>query len=199
IRSSCPIEQLKNPHVHYMVPLLLNRDMRRIIKAHAITPDIDSPGRRDYDGMINDTKEYMEAMGMARIIRDLSEVEVIEEYFRRIGVKTVRIKPMLGSYGCYGHGRANLVGQELSQKLRKSLAERGPYVIQPEMRLPQIIVGDTNYTFIDRVLMAFTGDKPEFLTCFRTLMPTESEQVRLGRVHGGKEAIYGEVLSNHDE
>lgn len=200
VRASCPIAQLQNPKISYMVPLLLNKDMRRTIKEHAITPNIDPPKRRDdYSGKINDTKEYMESMGMARIVRDYSEVGVVEGYFRNIGVKSVRMKPMLGSYGCYGHERADLAKQGLSQKLAKGLVERGPYVVQPEMCLPRIVVEGRDYTYIDRVLMAFTESGPEFLTCYRTLMPTESEQVQRGRVHGGKDAVYGEVLAEYDK
>lgn len=64
VRSSDPVAKLKKPELAVEHPLLGDAEMRRVIKAHALTFNIDAPdmapARR-----INDTKEYMPTMGMA--------------------------------------------------------------------------------------------------------------------------------------
>lgn len=63
VRSSDPIERLKNPKVQINHPLLSDDRLRRIIKAHSLTLNIDDPaGTSD---KINDTKAYLSPMEMA--------------------------------------------------------------------------------------------------------------------------------------
>lgn len=64
VRSSDPIEKLKKPGVSVEHPLLADPEMRRVIRAHALTFNIDRPGA-PYPELINDTKEYAPHMGMA--------------------------------------------------------------------------------------------------------------------------------------
>ena len=83
-RTSDPIEKLKNPDVKVDHPLLGNPEMRRIIKAHSLTLNIDAP---DMDSVrkINDTKEYQSRMNMAFAIHaeaDLFSLECAEHLFK---------------------------------------------------------------------------------------------------------------------
>ena len=63
VRSSDPVEKLKKPGVMVDQPLLGNPVLRRIIKANAITFNIDDPSMEP-SRRINDTKGYMASMGM---------------------------------------------------------------------------------------------------------------------------------------
>lgn len=66
VRSSDPIAKLKDPNAHVEHPLLSDPVIRRVIKANAITFNVDTPGSST--GLINDTKLYMPPMGMAFLI-----------------------------------------------------------------------------------------------------------------------------------
>lgn len=63
-RTSDPVTKLKKPDASVEHPLLGNPDMRRLIKAHTLTLNIDAP-EMVHTERINDTKEYMPCMGMA--------------------------------------------------------------------------------------------------------------------------------------
>lgn len=71
VRSSDPIDKLKDPRVKVDHPLLSDESMRSVIKRHAITLNIDTPGS-EYGRRINDSKAYMPEMGMA--------VQIAEEF-----------------------------------------------------------------------------------------------------------------------
>ncbi len=62
-RTSDPVAKLKNPDMRVEHSLLSDPDMRWLIKAHALTFNIDAP-EMGYCERINDTKEYMRCMGM---------------------------------------------------------------------------------------------------------------------------------------
>lgn len=82
-RTSDPVAKLKNPSVEIEHPLLSDPDIRRIIKANAITFNVDSP-EMDYSRRINDTKEYQSLMGMAFSIAtefDLYSLEFAKHSF----------------------------------------------------------------------------------------------------------------------
>ena len=65
VRSSDPIDKLKNPDVIVDHPLLSNDDIRRVIKKYSITLNIDNPEwDKNSHRRINDTKEYLLQMGM---------------------------------------------------------------------------------------------------------------------------------------
>lgn len=84
-RTSDPLEKLKNPTVTISNPLLFNPDLRRVIKAYAITLNIDAP-HADTESRINDTKEYLSSLGMALRIDTLSELispELIQHFAKK--------------------------------------------------------------------------------------------------------------------
>lgn len=66
VRSSDPVAKLKDPRVVVDHPLLGDPTMRRVIKAHSVTFNVDDPLWQPGDWRrINDTKGYMAPMGMA--------------------------------------------------------------------------------------------------------------------------------------
>ncbi len=73
VRSSDPVPKLKCPDVTVEHPLLGDEAMRRIIKAHSLTFNVDAPDM-PYDARINDTKEYMFAMGMAFPVEEEEDI-----------------------------------------------------------------------------------------------------------------------------
>lgn len=64
VRSSDPVDKLRKPEFAVEQPLLGDPRIRRIIKAHALTFNVDAPDMEP-NARINDTKEYMLTMGMA--------------------------------------------------------------------------------------------------------------------------------------
>lgn len=74
-RTSDPIEKLKDPKLAVKNPLLEDGDIRRIIKANAITFNIDDPNvDQDSESRINDTKRYLAPMGIAFPAFSISDV-----------------------------------------------------------------------------------------------------------------------------
>jgi len=66
VRSSDPVAKMKRPDLVIDEELLADDNLRRIIKANALTFNIDNPNLPIGDSRrINDTKEYLGAMGMA--------------------------------------------------------------------------------------------------------------------------------------
>lgn len=80
VRSSDPVDKLKKPETVIEQPLLGDSELRRIIKANAITFNIDAPDM-DPSCRINDTKDYMSSMGMAFDI--LEESDLFSPAFQR--------------------------------------------------------------------------------------------------------------------
>jgi hypothetical protein len=64
VRSSHPVSKLRKPDLMVEHTLLDDAHMRRIIKANALTFNVDSSDM-SFDRRINDTKEYMPPMDMA--------------------------------------------------------------------------------------------------------------------------------------
>lgn len=207
-RSSYPLGMIKHPDQKRYPEILWDPEIRSIIKANAITPNIDNPPfskRADkkgvFDtrqkGMVNDTKAYMEPMGMGTNVFHIEDYNDVEEQYVQQGVSMMRLKPMYGSYGCYGHMRAP-VGEVDLTLLAKNIHARGPYVVQPEVTVPAVIVEGNEYVYIDRVFMAYSENNPRILTVVRNLLPVYSEDADQGRIHGGSDALYGEVLPEYD-
>jgi hypothetical protein len=73
VRSSDPVSKLKDPTVEVEHPLLSDENVRRIIKAYAITFNIDAP-RMDPTRRINDTKEYLPIMRMGYAVHTLTDM-----------------------------------------------------------------------------------------------------------------------------
>lgn len=64
VRSSDPVSKLKDPSTEVDHPLLSDPSMRKLIKANAVTFNVDAP-TMDHGRRINDTKEYQSRIGMA--------------------------------------------------------------------------------------------------------------------------------------
>ncbi len=63
-RTSDPVAKLKKPDLQIEHPLLGDPEIRRVVKAHTLTMNVDAPGM-EHGRRINDTKEQMYAIGMA--------------------------------------------------------------------------------------------------------------------------------------
>lgn len=207
VRSSDPVSKMKRPDLVIDEGLLADDDTRRIIKANALTFNIDDPNLPiGSSKRINDTKEYLGAMGMAFPVfygEDLASAE-FNSYLRSQGVdparvasgeQAIRVKPMKGTYGGYGHIRGAL-GGELRRDLRDALLKRGSYVVQPELQNPTITNQDDGrtYIYIDRVFFSSDGQNYRFMGGERTLMPNDSIEAQNNRVHGNSSSVYAEII-----
>ena len=77
VRSSDPVSKLKDPSAEVEHPLLSDPVMRKLIKAHAVTLNVDAP-RMDHSRRINDTKEYQPRIGMAFAIDSEEDLFTLE-------------------------------------------------------------------------------------------------------------------------
>jgi hypothetical protein len=112
VRTSDPIEKLKNPKFEIEHLLLNDPAIRKLIKANALTFNIDAPGA-DSCRKISDTKSYMARMGMGFEIRtemDLFSLEFSEHMFA-------------------GKKFEDFIGNRLSKGFRSFLKDQG---INPE-------------------------------------------------------------------
>lgn len=221
-RTSEPVAKLRKPNTTVSSPLLEDPDMRRVIKANAITFNVDDPTWGPEDPRtINDTKKYMAELGLAYAAtvpeavfttqnlkggRSTTTVsDELAEFLVARGVdpldvdsNTVRLraKPLNASYGCYGHASGTLDDKDFRGGVRKGMKERGPYVIQPEITTPTLVdegTGET-YVFIDRNFMTLDAKgKPVFMGGFRSLIPTDHEEAKSGRIHGNGATRWAEV------
>ena len=205
VRSSDPIAKLKDPSAAVDQPLLGNDEVRRVIKAHTITMNVDAPDMR-YDRRINNTKAYMWRMGMAHPIEDVDDLyglpfqwflqgRGIDPAHVMRGTIPLRAKPLKGTYGCYGHV-VDWMDTGFPRKLRHEMNGRGGYVVQPE--LPAHIVhntdDDSQYYVIDRIFFGIIkGGEPIFLQGFRSMMPIDSTEGRKGRNHGNVKTVWAPV------
>lgn len=208
VRSSDPVAKMKRPDLLVDEELLADENLRRIIKANALTFNIDNPNLPIGDSRrINDTKEYLGEMRMAFSVfygEDLSSAE-FNSYLSSQGVdpaevesgaRIIRAKPMKGTYGGYGHFRGALGDTRFRRELRDALLKRGSYVIQPELQNPTITNQDdgSSYIYIDRVFFSSDGQNFRFMGGERTLMPIESNEAQNNRVHGNSSSVYAEII-----
>ncbi|WKZ56108.1 MAG: hypothetical protein QY326_05055 [Bdellovibrionota bacterium] len=206
VRSSDPIEKLRNPQTVVIHPLLAREEIRKVIKAHAITLNVDSPHNVAVHARINDSKAYLVTMQMGfRITRkeDLADPR-LKAYLATANddgsevhsKPLVRAKPLQGTYGCYGHYRGSLGDSRFMRDVEGGLATRGAYIVQPELQNPSVRnqADGVLYSYIDRNLFCFTDEHPCFLGGFRTYLPAASEEARRGRIHGSRESVYSEIL-----
>lgn len=218
-RTSDPIAKLKDSTVIVDHPLLGDPQMRRIIKANTVTMNIDAPGM-PHERRINDTKAYMAPMNMGFGIQTESDlytgsekVELSEGFRQHLTLQGIdpsevesgkvwlRMKPTYGHYGCYGHVRGPLNRSRVRSELRTNLNSRGPYVVQPEMKVMVVVDQDTGreYTVIDRNFISLINGQPYFLGGFRSLMPLDSTEAREGRNHGNSSTVWAEVLQTSEK
>lgn len=208
VRSSDPIEKLKDPSLVIDQPLLSNPDIRRIIKANTLTLNIDSPDWPiNSTRRINDTKAYLLSMGMAFPIYSFADFKSpdLELFLQSQGggqaeielnELLIRAKPMLSSYGCYNHFRGSLSEPEFKNNILKSLRKRGPYILQPEIKNASIIneSDGKKHVFIDRNFFSIVNGVTRFLGGERTLMLANSNEAVRGRIHGNESTITAEVF-----
>jgi hypothetical protein len=206
IRSSDPVDKLKKPELTVDHPLLGDSEIRRVIKAHALTLNVDAPGM-EFSKRINDTKEYMVSMGMAFPIENEESILSSEfnKYLLRQGIDSeavaekkaaLRFKPVKGTYGCYGHLSGILADGKLHREIMRSIRKRGAYLVQPEMAVPTITnrTDRTVFVYIDRNFFGMVNGHPQFLGGVRNLMPLDSIEAREGRIHGNQSAVYAEIV-----
>lgn len=206
VRSSDPIGKLRNPNMIVDNPLLSNDNLRRIIKANALTFNVDNPEWPDNNPKaITDTKMYLPPMGMAFPIDDVADLDSPEfvDFLKLQGIDPnyiesnrvcIRAKPLLRSYGCYGQERGALKNATFRRNLRKNLSQRGQYIIQPEMEIPTIRTNSgSEYGYMDRIYMYTDGNNYRFMGGCRYLMPVESDEFKSGRIHGNKKTILSEL------
>lgn len=208
VRSSDPVFKLKKPDSKTDHPLLSEIKLRKIIKANALTMNIDAP-EMERGKKINDTKEYMPIMNMAfefATFEDLYSDE-FRAYLTSQGIDPVdvisgkmaiRCKPAKGAYGCYGHVFGFLTETKFRKELDKNLRMRGYYIAQPELATPVIADASsgTEYTFIDRIFLGMADGIPWFIGGVRNLVPTASTEARKHRIHGNSSAVYAEIIGS---
>ena len=206
VRASDPVEKLKRPTTTVVDhPLLGNPKIRRVIKEHSITLNIDDPTWPIGDPRrINVSKWYLPKLGMAFPAHE--ETDINSDSFATFLSRSIprpdsvspqelmlRAKPAQGTYGCYGHERG-MVGNTFLRKLRKGISRRGPYLIQPEHPAPTVLnlADGVEYAYIDRVFLGI-GDSPRFLGGFREFLPADSAETKRGRLHGNKNTVFAAI------
>jgi hypothetical protein len=207
VRASDPPAKLRKPGLVVEHPLLANPDYRRIIRAHTVTVNIDNPaGDRSY--WINDAKSYAPEIGLGYAIStwdDLLEpafgeylaLHNIELTSVHEGQVMLRGKPLVASYGAYGHVRGLMTARSFRTDLRLGLRQRpGGYLIQPEMTVPVILNTATGIEAgaIDRVWVGLIGNDPGMLGAFRNYMPTNTVEFQRGRIHGNDGAFWSAIV-----
>lgn len=220
-RTSDPLDKLKKPGTPVSVPLLENPETRRVIKANAITFNVDNPTWAPGDPRrINDTKRYLSTMKMAHPVFSTEDAWTTEEmktgapkvslnpqlkeFLQSQGVDpslvesrqvALRAKPLQGAYGCYGHVVVDVGRGKDRQEVKRNLASRGPYVIQPERETP-VVVNEADgqaYTYIDRNFFTTNGEKVVFMGGFRSLMPLDTFEAHQRRIHGNGSTVWAEI------
>jgi hypothetical protein len=208
VRSSHPVAKLKKPDLLIEHPLLENSEVRRIIKANCITFNIDRPDLPVGDNSrINDSKEYLLHLGMAHRVdrmEDLSGADFAAFMARRgvdpgliqTGGAPFRLKPMRGSYGCFGQHKGPFKNSDHRNDFKRDLARRGPYVVQPE--IPATTVFNLHdgkvYGYIERIFLGTDGRNYGFLGGVRLFLPADSHEAQQGRFHGSKEAVSAQIF-----
>jgi hypothetical protein len=228
VRSSDPLAKLKKPGMQVDHPLLGDPEMRRVIRANALTFNIDNPAENTPERRINDTKAYMEPIGLAHEV--LTEDQVLSqglqehiragkryadypgqylapdlaEYLARCGVdvdavakgrERLRVKPLRGTYGCYGHLTVNLANQRDRTEFRQVLKRRGAYVVQPELPTPFVVdpQSGVTYGYIDRNFVTILGGEPVWMGGFRSMLPLVSIEAQKGRYHGNSDTHWAAI------
>lgn len=210
VRSSDPVARLRKPRVVVDHPLLADPELRRLIKANALTLNVDDPTEGSLVWRINDTKAYMPEMGMGFAITTMDDLrsDAFAGYLAGFGIDLqevldgsvmLRAKPAGGTYGCYGHVRGLLTQHRFRNELARNLRQRGGYIVQLELPASVVIntATEVSYSFIDRVWIACRPGDSDATFClggFRNYMPTNSTEADEGRIHGNGEAVWGQIV-----
>lgn len=108
VRSSDPVDKLRKPEFAVEQPLLGDPRIRRIIKAHALTFNVDAPDMEP-SARINDTKEYMLTMDMAYPAETQDDI----------------LTPEFTTYLAQGKTYTDFTGERLSEKFTAYLESQG--------------------------------------------------------------------------
>lgn len=201
-RTSTPVSKLRKPDTEVVVPLLQDPAIREVIKANSITHNIDNPAWEQGDTRtINDTKRYLPTMGMGFEVTSHEQLQSPEfkQYLTAQGLDPettmIRAKPLVESYGCYGHISGEAGKQSFATELRKNIAKRGPYILQPEKETPVVTDSETGQSFkyIDRNFFTTDGTDIRFMGGFRCMAAVESTEARNGRLHGNKDTQWVKI------
>ena len=210
VRPSLSSETLrkkgKRPH-----GILNDPDMRRIIRAHAITPNVDNPDS-DWSMRLNDSKAPQGPMGLALVVtqenigpRSRFEAQLREFLLHRgfseedINAEEIvlRVKPGIDSYGGYGQSeRKN--HKKLYDVIVTTLKKNNPLVLQPDMPTPQLRnLYDEEYKYIHRIFVSDPAIGSLFLGGMQNFIPTSSLEIdgRLERIHGNASAVWRPVVN----
>lgn len=213
VRSSEPVAKLRKPNIQVDNPLLGDDNLRMVIKDHSITMNVDNPSWGPHDPrVINDTKFYLEEMGMGiNVYSDTELADVISssefaDYMMsrgytaeeiENGVARIVAKPMNASYGGYGHQKAEISNTKLMADIRRDIRKRGPYVLQAEMSSPLVTNTHNGQTFefISRYFIG-TPDGVNFYPIggFASHMPTDTFEYERGRNHGNENTHWMELV-----
>jgi hypothetical protein len=227
VRSSDPIAKLRKPdvvEVHH--PLLANPRVRRIIKANALTFNIDDPATQPGElCRINDTKAYMPPMKLAHPVyteTDVYSPEVIAymkkghaftsfeglrlnisfiEFLREWDVEPEEIAAgrrmvRLKPMQASYGGYGHLRGTLDCKDLRREL-RRELKRRGPYIAQPELELPVWGeYAYIDRVFYAYLKGEPTFIGGFRSLMPLDCPEVRAGRNHGSRYTVWAEIVAD---
>lgn len=167
----------------------------------ALVPTSEMRGRL-YPPIVNDTKEYLAYLGYPIIVKP-EDIELLLE-----SSQGYRLKPLSLHYGGYGHIRipgGKISGKIIRKKriaLDEGLKTRGPYIAQPE--IPPYIFEDQNgkkFAAIHRVFFAYDPyeRRYKFIGGLFNAIPVDSTEVKRGRIHGNKQAVWGQIVTTQDE
>lgn len=205
VRASDPVSKLRKPDEVIEQPLLGDAELRRIIRAHAVTLNVDNP-MAPPELWVNDTKAYMPDMGLGFAVQaweDL-ESESFKDFLRYRGISPesvysggvmLRAKPMVAAYGGYGHVRGFYLDKKFRSGVRSGLRKRGGYIMQPELPVPMVYDSLQNVEagHIDRLFFGWADGAPYPIAGVRNYMPVGSGELEGGRIHGNGEAFWGEI------
>jgi hypothetical protein len=130
----------------------------------------------------------------AAVRQKLAELSV------ELGTTALRAKPLIESYGCYGHVSGDSTQGKYAKELHTGLEKRGPYIVQPEKETPTVIDTETGaaFKYIDRNFFTTDGKTLRFMTGYRCLSPIDSEEAKKGRLHGNKSTRWVKIAPEAD-
>ena len=194
VRASATPDQLRgDPGCGARAPSVLeDPELRRRLRRRSLSLNLDDPtlGPRD-PARINDSKAYLERMGLGRVV-DSESALVEAPGFER--TERLRVKPLLGAYGCYGHASGAWSEKRFRNGFRAALARWGSLVVQPELAPPVAVAVDgARLVYMDRVFVGHVRGRAEFLGGHRLFLPADDPEARKGRLHVTPGAALAEI------
>jgi len=198
VRSSFPVENLKKPDAEVPKTILDDEKIKHIIKKYSITLNLDA---------LRDTKRAMLDMGQGICINRSNYDEVIasnaiEDLLMDSGIAmsdetVLRLKPMDGVFGCYGHYSLpikHIRGGKRKNKLRKEMQKRGDYLLQVELpiyTLADIDNQNQHYHAIHRNFVGYNPETAQYEAVYG--MMNMMSGAYDGKVHGGRTAHFAGI------